>query len=254
MNNRKNAPVEGVTVDLTELVRILFQNIIIIVLTAVTFGLAVMVCSKAFMGATYQSTTKLYVLSQQSENTLTNSDVMLSASLSQDYSEIFKSRDVVETVIAKLGLNINYDQFKARLSVSNNSSSDSRMLFITIEEGDPYLARDMAQTLVEIASEHIKDVVGEDSIRIVENANIPISKTSPRIKLLGVIGGALGFMVAIIVIVLVSVLNDTIKTQEDIEKYLGISVLGQIPISESVSTKKGKRTKKRKAKVRGKRA
>lgn len=79
------------------------------------------------------------------------------------------------------------------------------------------------------------------AVNVVETANIPDEPSSPSVPKNGVIGGLLGILLAAAVVIIVYLTNDTVKTPEDVEKYLGLSVLGTIPYS----SKMGKKSKRK---------
>ena len=90
-----------------------------------------------------------------------------------------------------------------------------------------------------------------EAVNVVDYANLPESPKSPNSIKNMIIGGLLGFVLAIGIIVIIYILDDTIKTPDDVEKYLGLSVLGSIPYDENVDTKNKKRKRKRKKSSKG---
>lgn len=82
------------------------------------------------------------------------------------------------------------------------------------------------------------------AVNVVETANIPDEPSSPSVPKNGVIGGLLGILLAAAVVIIVYLTNDTVKTPEDVEKYLGLSVLGTIPYSSKMGNKSKKKKKR----------
>ena len=87
---------------------------------------------------------------------------------------------------------------------------------------------------------HIQNVMNTEAVNVVDEANIPDEPVSPSIKKNGLIGAVAGAFIAIIVIIVVYLTNDTILTSEDVERYLGVSTLGIIPIREGQKKSKKK--------------
>lgn len=239
-NRQSNDEIE---IDLMEIIRLMLKRLWIIVLAGITVGLAALAVTILFITPKYQSTTKMYVLSKQNGDTLTNSDMQTSLSLTKDYAVMIKSRTVTEGVISQLGLDMNHSQLLSKLTVS--TSTDTRILAITVEDEDPYMACQIANAVRDVAANHIKNVMDIDAVNIVESANIPDTKSSPSLSKNGIIGGMAGCMLAAIIILINYMINDTIQTQEDVEKYLQLSVLGTIPLIEN-----GKKERKKKSKGR----
>ena len=143
----------------------------------------------------------------------------------------------------------NVETDKITCSIQNYISStptDTRVVSITVTDTDPYTAAEIANAVRDIASKHIQQVMDIKAVNVVETANIPDEPSSPSVPKNGVIGGLLGILLAAAVVIIVYLTNDTVKTPEDVEKYLGLSVLGTIPYSSKMG-KKSKKKKKRHA-------
>lgn len=84
-----------------------------------------------------------------------------------------------------------------------------------------------------------------EAVNVVDSANIPSEKASPSLAKNGVIGGLLGVIIAMAIVIIIYLTNDTIKVEEDVERYLGLSVLGSIPYSDKESRSKKQKSRKR---------
>jgi capsular polysaccharide biosynthesis protein len=230
----QNAQDTELEIDLLELFRVLLSKIWIIVLSGITLGLVVIAATILFVTPQYESTTKMYVLNKQDSSTLTSSDLQSSLSLTKDYAVLIKSRTVTESVITQLNLDMTSKELLSKISVS--SETDTRVLTITVTDEDPYEACQIANAVRDVAANHIKNVMDIDAVNVVETANIPQEKSSPSLAKNGILGGALGLFLAIAIVLIVYLSNDTVKTQEDVEKYLGLSVLGTIPLMDMANT------------------
>ena len=186
----------------------------------------------------------MYVLSKQDGNTITNQDMQTSLSLTKDYAELIKSRTVTESVIKQLSLDMEPEDLLKKISV--DSASDTRILSVAVRDADPYLACKIADTLRETASLHIKNVMNIDAVNMVESANIPKEKVSPNLKKIAAASVLAGWLLSILFVLASYVMNDTIKSQEDAERYLNLSVLGMIPMEQKRKTLKSKRRGKNK--------
>lgn len=89
-----------------------------------------------------------------------------------------------------------------------------------------------------------------EAVNVVDAANLPMKKAGPSITKWTMIGGCLGAFVVIAIVLLFFFLDDTIKSSDDVEKYLGLSTLALIPLDTQVATKGGKKkTTKKKSKI-----
>ena len=226
---------DEVEIDLLEVFYVLLDKIWAIILSGVLAALVVVAATILFVTPQYESTTKMYVLSKQDSNTLTSQDMQTSLSLTKDYAELIKSRTVTEGVITV------------------DSATDTRILSISVRDADPYVACEIANAIRDVAANHIKNVMDIDAVNVVETANIPEQKVSPSISKNGVIGGLVGVLIAAAVILISYLSNDTIKTQEDVERYLKLSTLGTIPMSEEDRKNKKKKKQKKQKRGRGRR-
>ena len=238
---------DEIEIDVLELFHVLLDKIWVIILTGAVAALAVVAATILFITPQYQSTTKMYVLS----NTLTSQDMQTSLSLTKDYAELIKSRTVTEGVITQLNLDMTHEQLLSKITV--DSATDTRILSISVRDADPYVACEIANAIRDVAANHIKNVMDIDAVNVVETANIPENKISPSIKKNGLVGGVAGVAIAIAIILITYLSNDTIKTQEDVERYLGLSTLGTIPMSEADRKNKNKKKHKKQKRSKGRR-
>ena len=242
-NLQDNTDIE---IDVLELFHVLLNKFWIILLAGIIAALAFVGGTILFITPQYQSTTKMYVLSKQDNNTITQQDMQTSLSLTKDYAELIKSRTVTEGVIAQLNLDLTHEQLLGKVSV--DSATDTRILSITVTDPDPYEACKIANAIRDVAANHIKNVMDIDAVNVVETANIPDQKSSPNISKNGVIGGLLGVLLSVAIILIAYISNDTIKTQEDVERYLGLGMLGTIPLT--AADRKNKKKKQKRARGR----
>ena len=108
----------------------------------------------------------------------------------------------------------------------------------------PVAAMKIANAIRETASTHIRNVMDIEAVNIVETANVPTHKASPSAGKNTVLGGMLGILIVAAIVILSHLMNDTIQTEEDVEKYLGISTLAMIPLNDADGKKKKKKYKK----------
>jgi len=234
---------EEIEIDLKEVFAVLWYKKWIIIFSGIILALLAGGISEFVMPEQYESSTKVYVLNRQASDTVTYSDLQTGSQLMKDYQELAVSRTVLEQAILKLKLSMNTDELTGMLNVS--AITDTRILKITVTNQDPYLARSIALAVREAASVHIRDVMNIESLNVVEDANLPESPSSPNVTKNALLGGIIGLAISVIILFVVFMLDDTIKTAEDVERYLEVSVLASIPVSKTVSNKK-KRADKRK--------
>lgn len=165
---------------------------------------------------------------QSLDNQLEYNDLLLNQRLVSTYGEIVKSRVVTDKVIENLGLDMSFADFGKKVSVS--LVKDTEIIKLIVTDEDPILAAKIANETAEVFMESVKDIMMVENIQIIDEAQVPKKPISPRPKLNMAIAGILGLMVGIFLSFLLEYLDNTIKTPEDVEKYLGLSVIGTIPM------------------------
>ena len=233
---------EEVTIDLLELLRLLWSKAWLLVLLTVLGGAAAIGITAGLITPTYESTTKVYVMNRQDDKALTYSDLQTGTQLTKDYSVLVTSRPVIEETIETLGLNKTYEEAVNMIKVS--SQTDTRILVITVTSTSPQVAQMMADQVRDSAAKHIKEVMGIEEVNTVEEANYPDRTAGPSYKKNLVIGCLAGFVLAAAIVIFRYLLDDSIHTPEDVERYLELSILGTIPLSEGEKGKKKKIKKK----------
>lgn len=220
---------DEIEIDLREVFLLIFSKLWLIILVGVLTAAIGFGISAFLIPPSYESTSKIYILNKQDENTVTYSDVQLGTQLTKDYAELIQSRLVLEKVIEELQLaDMDYEDMLSKVKVT--TPADTRILSITVSDYDPVLAMEIANCIREEAAIHIKNVMDIEAVNVVETANLPMEKASPSIAKWTVIGGCIGAFLVIAVIMLIYFLDDTIKTSDDVEKYLGLSTLALIPL------------------------
>jgi capsular polysaccharide biosynthesis protein len=198
-------------------------------MTGVIFAAAFGIGTILLITPLYQSTSKLYIVGQTS--TLTSlTDLQVGTQLTQDYMVLVQSRPVLETVIQNLDLDMEYEQIKSMVTLENQS--DTRILDITVTADDPYMAKEIVDEVSEVSVSRIAAIMNVDEPTTVEYGHLEDSPCSPNTKKNIAIGGILGIVLSAGLVIVMYLLNDTISTEEDVEKYLGLNTLGMIPMDE----------------------
>ena len=223
MNNQEANMIE---IDVLSLLRTIWRKKFLILLTAIlTTGLAF--AYSAFLATPqYDSTTRLYVVTQSSDNVagITNQDLQAGSFLVKDYKEIILSQDVLKNVTTTLGIT---DDIKEKITV--NIPVDTRILSITVRDSDPDQAATIANTLRDEAAKKIIEVTKVSDVTTLEAA-VPAEKPStPQTKRNLVLGFIVGAFLATALVLVLEVLDDRVKRPQDIEEGLGMTLLGVVP-------------------------
>ncbi|MGE5674977.1 MAG: YveK family protein [Mycobacterium leprae] len=219
---------EQTELDLREIFYILKRRLWLLILLPVVAAVTAGLVSLFVLSPVYSATTTLWVVKDTTGGqALQYNDLLMSQSLTKTYAQVAKSRTVVERAIKTLGLNLSVQDVQAALTVT--PVQDTQILSFAVQQQDPALAAKLADGLAESFMAQISSFVKIENVKIVDRAQVPASPVSPRKTLNVAIAFVLGLMAAVGLAFLLEYLDTTIKTPEDVARYLNLPVLGSIP-------------------------
>ncbi|EGV02715.1 polysaccharide export protein, MPA1 family [Streptococcus infantis SK970] len=221
-------------IDVFQLVKVIWKRKFLIVLTAIIAGLAAFAYSSFVIKPQYTSTTRIYVVNrnQADKPGLTNQDLQAGAYLVKDYREIILSQDVLEKVVADQKLTMDAKTLGRKVSVT--VPADTRIVSISVRDGNPEEASRIANALREVAAQKIISVTRVSDVTTLEEARPATSPSSPNIRRNTMMATIAGVGIVIVVVLLVELLDDRVKRPEDIEEVMHLSLLGVIPNLEKL--------------------
>lgn len=232
---------EETTINLMDVFFRLLANWKLIVCLAVVFAVASGVYTMYFVTPLYRATSIIYVLSP--ESIVNVSSLQLGTALTSDYIKVFDMWEVHEEVISNLNLNYSYAKMANMLSVTNTSGT--RMLDISVTSPYPAEAAAIANEYAKVASEYIHETMVIDKPNIMSVALEPSNPISPSKVRNIAMGFIIGFALASAIIVLRFVMDDKVKTSDDIRLYTGLTTLAVVPIEEDEELNKTSNKKQR---------
>lgn len=222
-------------IDLAQLLFELRKHLVMLILVTILGGALGFGVSRFVLTPTYTSTSMIYVMSK--ETTLTSlADLQIGSQLTEDYKVLVTSRTVMEDVIQKLGLDMDYLELRSKVTLDN--PSNTRILNISVLDTDPQRAKQLTDAVADSASGYIADIMEQDPPKIIEYGEIPLRKTGPKNGRNAAMAALLFLAVAVAGITIEMLTNDTIKTEDDIENYFGVPVLAAIPEKDSAAARK----------------
>lgn len=233
-------------IDLLELFSTLLQRWYLILVCALIFGAAAFGYTKYFITPQYEASSMIYILSTKQATDLSMAlDIQTSKQLTADFEILAKSRPVVEAVIDNLELDTDYETLVKRINVTN--PSNTFVLKMTAKDPDPEMACNLSNALSDATAEQVAKVMDTDKPNKVEEAVVPKEPVSPNVMkntLMGVLAGA--FLMCAFV-TFMHIMDDRIKTEEDITKYLELNTLATIPLNKGSKKVTDKKSKKKKS-------
>lgn len=221
-----NQEVNATEIDVLSLLKTLWSKKFLIIITAL-FGAGIaFVYSSFLVTPQFDSTTRIYVVSQNVEAGagLTNQELQAGTYLVKDYKEIILSQDVLSRVKTELGL---VEDISDKITV--NIPVDTRIVSITVRDADPNVSARIANSLRTVAAQKIIDVTKVSDVTTLEEAVPAEQPSTPNTKRNIAIGMLAGTMLAVGFVLVVDILDDRVKRPQDIEEVMGLTLLGVVP-------------------------
>ena len=229
--------------DLKELLQIFWEKKTQIILTIAIFAVIGVIYTLGFVTPKYQSSTTLLLATNSSSNksateSITTTDITLNSKLVSTYSKLVESSKIIRKVISNLSLDIDEDTLKKNISVT--AVEDTEMIRIAVKNEDPVLATKIANETAKVFIENVKEYYGIENVHVVDEAEIPQEPANVNHTKDVIIFAFIGVVIAIVYVLFANMLDTTIKSEEDIEKISGLTVLATIPLYGNVSNRRKK--------------
>ena len=225
---------DKIEIDVVQMLKVLWKRKLIIALAAIVTGALAFGYSSFVVKPQFTSTTRIYVVNrnQGDKPGLTNQDLQAGSYLVKDYREIILSQDVLEKVVADQGLSFDAKSLAKKVQVT--VPADTRIVSISVRDGNPEEASRIANALREVAAQKIISVTKVSDVTTLEEARPAISPSSPNIRRNTMMATIAGVGFVTVIVLLVELLDDRVKRPEDIEEVMHISLLGVIPNLEKL--------------------
>lgn len=198
-------------------------------MVAIVAGALAFAYSAFIVKPEFTSTTRIYVVNrnQGDKPGLTNQDLQAGSYLVKDYREIILSQDVLEKVTSDLKLDLSPKSLASKVKVT--VPVDTRIVSISVNDRVPEEASRIANSLREVAAEKIISITRVSDVTTLEEARPAIAPSSPNIRrntIIGLLGGTVFTVIAVLIVELV---DTRVKRPEDIEDVMQIALLGVVP-------------------------
>lgn len=225
---------DKIEIDVVQVLKVLWKRKLMIVLVAIATGVLAFGFSSFIVKPQFTSTTRIYVVNrnQGDKPGLSNQDLQAGSYLVKDYREIILSQDVLEKVVTEQNLKFDAKALAKKIQVT--VPADTRIVSISVKDGNPEEASRIANALREVAAQKIISVTKVSDVTTLEEARPALSPSSPNIRRNTILGVGIGAGIVILLAISVEVLDDRVKRPEDIEEVMHISLLGVIPNVEKL--------------------
>ena len=216
-------------IDLRDFWELIKSKVLLIINCTLVFAIAGLVYLAFLNVPMYRSSTSIVLASNSgANNTITTSDVTINKNLVQTYSEIVKSRKVIENVINNLGLNYSYEGLVKNVSVS--AISNTEIIKVSVSDVNASTAARITNNIANVFIDEVSSIYNMTNVKVLDEASIPTAPYNVNyIKTIG-ISIIAGIIFSLIIIFLIFYFDNTIKSPEQVETKTGLPVLGRIPL------------------------
>lgn len=189
------------------------------------------------MNPVYEATTTLIVNGPKVDETLENTtnetskkttsdDISVSQKLAVTYSEIIKSETVLDSVISNLKLKMTSTQLLNSMTVT--TIKDTQIIEIAIENTNAKNAAKIANNIASVSKKEVTKITKTNGLEVIDIAKTPTKPIKPN-KIVNVaISCIVGIVIGVFIIFLLELFDTRIKTLDDIEKKLGLNIIGVV--------------------------
>lgn len=221
-----------IEVDLMKLLKALWRRIWAIVLATVIFGSSAFLYASFAVTPMYKATALMYVNNSaisvgSTSFSITPGELSAAKHLVDIYVVILKTRNTLDEVIEKAGLDYSYEKLRTMIEAGPVNSTE--IFSIEVTSPSPYEAELIANTITEVLPEQIADIVDGASVRIVDRAVVPSRKASPNITKYTAMGMLVGAVLSCVCVIFIVMFDATIRSADDLTENQTLPVLAVIP-------------------------
>lgn len=222
---------QEIELDVAKILKSILSKLWLVILVGLVCALGAYYYTSEMITPTYSSTARVYIQNRQTNQSST-SDLQSATTLKEDFQVIVKSDEVYRQALESLNESgANYKSLRGKVSLDNNTT---RFVDITVSDPDPVRAKLLVDAIAYVSRIRAKEILGVEDVAIEQLGSVSSTPSSPNMSKNIILGAAAGMVVVCVIIACVSLFNNKLTTAEDIEKYLGVSVLGAIPDIKTV--------------------
>ena len=215
-------------IDLAELFEYFLKRAFIIVITALVFLVGGLTYTVFLKEPLYKSDVNVIIVNKNSQTSSSlQSELAANQKLAATYRELVTSRSVLNEVIEDLDLTYTVSELQKMISVEN--VNETEIIKITVSSSDPKEAKKIANETANIFQEEVKDIYNLENVSIVDKAILAKEPYNINIIKESIIYIAIGMVLSCGVIFVFYYFDNTIKSIDQVEKHLGVPVIGTVP-------------------------
>ena len=231
-------------IDLKELIGMFWIKRLQIILIVLIFMVIGFIYTVGFTTPMYSSSTTLILASnskegEKSPSAQTQTEININQKLVSTYSQVVKSKSVLRKV--KENLKIDIDEETLRKNIKVNAVEDTEIIEITVNSLLPENSAKIANEIADVFVEKVKEIYNIENVQVLDRAEVSEEPSNIHHSKDIVIFAFVGVVLAVMYVLIVNMLDTTIKTAEEVEKEFKIPVIASIPVYDVPDTKNKKK-------------
>lgn len=229
----------GVEINIVPLLLHLLKHLWIILLVGVIAGAMGFAGTKLLIKPTYRCGFTAYVNNKTASTQtdfLNSSDVSAAQQLVLTYSKVIRSNSVLAS--ADEVMNFAYGEKKLKPMVGTQIEDETEIIQVYVIADSPEEAYKIANAVAQVSPQVMADIIEGSSMKIVELPQLPDHIYQPSYLKYTIMFFGIGALLAMIVLIIIYVKNDTVTDEEELESRFPVPVLGVIPDVNSTSSGK----------------
>ena len=223
---------EYYTIDILHIAKTLWQKAWMIILSGILAAIVGFCLSAFAITPTYSSSIMLYVNNSSfslgnTNFSISSSEITAAQSLVKTYSEILNNRTTLERVIDKTGVSYTYLELSEMIEAA--PSNNTEIMKVTVTTRDPYESARIANGIAEILPVRVAEIVDGATMEVVDSAVPILDKVAPSITIYTIVGMMLGILIAVAVIAIMAIADNTIHDEEYVHQTYESPILARIP-------------------------
>lgn len=221
-----NLQEDEIEIDLKEMFFLLLNHWKSIFLAILIGGVLFGAYHALLVRPSYQADAEIYITN--TDSVITFSDLQMSAALADDYARIIKSQVVLNRVIRELQLDLDYKELSELVEVNNPDSTHIIEIIVTCD--DLELSRNIANALLNVSVDQIYQIIGSSEPTVIDYSEAEaVEDVTPSLAKYMIIGGLLGAVLVCAVLIVRMLMDTTMHSEEDVDRYLQLPVLASVP-------------------------
>lgn len=231
MNDNTNQESSGFELSIFEILALLKRNIKFIIILTLIGGMLTWGYSKFLIAPTYQSSATVFIQPKVNQNQVSYNDLLTNQKLIDTYTQIAKSNLVINQVYP-LFVNDGLTKEDIVSAINVATIKDTEIIKFTVVSKDSNLSAEITNRLVTVFIENVNTIMELNNLKVIDTAVRNEKPVGPATLRNGVIGTLVGLMLSVGIIFLRYLLNNTFHSAQDVERFLGLPVLGEIHFND----------------------